>query len=43
MFIYNQMILFDSNVLMYPAQKMKFYIKDLVTLTEEILNRKFHF
>ena len=24
------------------AQKMKFSIKDLVTFTEEILNRKFH-
>ena len=25
------------------AQKMKFSIKDLVTFTEEILNRKLHF
>ena len=27
----------------YTAQKMKFSIKDLVTLTEEILNGKLHF
>ena len=25
------------------AQKMKFFMKDLVTLTEEILNGKLHF
>ena len=27
----------------YTAQKMKFSIKDLVTLTEEIVNGKLHF
>ena len=29
--------------LFYTVQKIKFFIKDLVTFTEEILNWKLHF
>ena len=34
---------FQIKKLYYTAQKMKFFIKDLVTFTEKILNEKLHF
>ena len=34
---------FENSVYFFTAQKMKFSIKDLISFTEEILNRKFHF
>ena len=38
-----QMVPNRAELLIGTAQKLKFSIKDLVTLTEEILNGKLHF